>query len=81
MNIFQTLIMAEASTFFEGEKVDNLDTWMPSNTREKTFHSCILKDGKEFVSRSRAFLTYPKKMEGGWLFFSSSCSLYINHFL
>ena len=61
--------MAEASTFFGGEKVDNLDAWIPANTREKTFLSCILKDGKEFVSRSSAFLTFPKRMEGGRFIF------------
>ena len=57
--------MSEASTFFEGEKVDNLDTWMPTDPREKTFLSYITKDGKEIVSRSRAFLAYPKKMKTG----------------
>ena len=57
--------MSKALTFFEGVKVDNLNTWIPANPREKTFLSYILKDGKEIVSRSKAFLAYPKKMETG----------------
>ena len=60
--------MNEASQFFEGEKVDNLDTWMPANPREKVFYSYMKKDGKEIVSRSRAFLAYPKMMKTGILF-------------
>ena len=51
--------MNEASQFFEREKVDNLDTWMPANPREKVFNSYLKKDGKEIVSPSRAFLAYP----------------------
>ena len=66
--ILQNFIMSEASNFFDGEKVDNIDTWIPSNPRDKTFHSYILKDGREIVSRSRAFLTYPKKMKTGTYF-------------
>ena len=57
------------STFFNGEKVDNLNTWMPADPREKTFLSYITSEGNEIVSRSRAFLTYPKKMESGKLVF------------
>ena len=65
---FQKFIMSEASLFFEGEKVDNLDTWIPANSREKVFYSYLKKDGKEIVSRSRAFLTYPKMMKTGIVF-------------
>ena len=60
--------MNEASQFFEGEKVDNLDTWMPANPREKVFYSYLKKDGKEMVSHSKPFLAYPKMMKTGILF-------------
>ena len=63
--------MAEATTFFEGQQVDAIDTWMPTDPREKTFLSYIKKDGKEIVSRSRAFLAYPKKMKSGISIFYS----------
>lgn len=72
--------MSDASKFFEGEQIDNLDTWMPANPREKTFYSYIKKDGKEIVSRSRAFVTYPKKMKTG-IYLFSSYSLYKHYIL
>jgi hypothetical protein len=69
--------MSGACTFFEGEKVDNLDTWMPANPREKMFYSYLKKDGQEIVSRSRAFLAYPKMMKTGILFIFQLQSSYI----
>ena len=50
---------------FDGERIENLDAWMPKNPRERTFYSYTQTDGTELVSRSKAFHTYPRKMKNG----------------